>query len=223
MPVPADVIRIVTSGPTNVGADVWNVVWHAQSDFSMTTDNLQTYANIIRDAWTEGWFHQSSITGFLNAGSSMDQVQVYTLDAENHVIDTAIAVTSGFVNGTGVHALPAECALVASLETGRAGRSYRGRSYLPGIDATALNANGQVDTTVQGELAVAFADLMSSINIATSGGFPDHHATLGVLSLVQSVISPITSIKVGNVMDSQRRRRNGSPESYDTQIVAPPA
>jgi hypothetical protein len=186
----------------------------------MSVDQLQTLANGVRDNWTSHWFHLSAIESYLDVGSSLSQVQTYTLDTDNHVVDTAIATTDGFINGTGTHALPAECSLCFSLETGHAGRSYRGRSYVPGIDASALGSDGKLDPTVQGLFAVAFAAMLSENNFIFDGGLGILDYQLAVLSVTKDAATQITSIKCGNVMDSQRRRRNGAPESYETVVVS---
>jgi hypothetical protein len=97
--------------------------------------------------------------------------------------------------------------LAVKWQTGYAGRSYRGRTYFIG-----LTENNVTGDTVAGAYASglqgAFEQLMSDLDGAGFG--------MGVLSRYHNnaprtagVLTPITSVSVDTVIDSQRRRLQG--------------
>lgn len=101
--------------------------------------------------------------------------------------------------------LPPQTALVITLRTAQAGRSFRGRVYLPGFAESVSTAAGIYAGTTHG---VSFITAIKSA-LVTSG------LDLGVLSRPNAeatppragFITPVTSIVIrDNVWDTQRRR-----------------
>lgn len=113
--------------------------------------------------------------------------------------------------GLGTPAMPPQCAIVISLLTGSVGASYRGRVYWPAVGA-ALDGSLRLNTpTEPSDVATEFATkLFDWGNLAPVGGT----ARPVVFSRTQDVVTPVTSIRVGNVCDTQRRRRDGMTEAY---------
>lgn len=128
--------------------------------------------------------------------------------------------------------LPNQCAVVVSLITARAGRTGRGRIYLPCMKSPNLVA-GRIGSGT-------LASLLPSLKILFDGLNTDLHTAtdaanyLAVQSSVASaepgvwtVGSPtgymgakILTIKVGDVVDDQRRRRASIRESYSSATLA---
>lgn len=109
-----------------------------------------------------------------------------------------------------------QIALVLSLRTARLrGYASNGRMYIPsslGIEA----ATGRITTSQAGGVADVGAALISAINDVGLG-------TVTVMSEVGSGINaPVTGVRVGRVMDTQRRRRNQLSEEY-TEVVPLPS
>lgn len=130
---------------------------------------------------------------------------------------STVATISGFKTitpdpGTAASgAVPPQCAVVFSYQTGLAGRRNRGRSYLPCVAAL----------TSPGALTAAQA-----LTIATSMRLFLHDtttATVGALSFTPCVgtgsLPAITAVAVDTVIDTQRRRRN-KQVSTGTAVVA---
>lgn len=101
-------------------------------------------------------------------------------------------------SGTQVH--PTQVALVVSLRTDIAGRAWRGRIYLPALVASVAMSQAQLDS-----VALAAADMIAGINQDISGiaGTP-----WGVAFGPLIEPSPVTSVSLDNLLDTQRRRRN---------------
>lgn len=123
---------------------VWNIVpskqvknvLHGQvaSGFTATAAVAQAiYAAIIANAnWT-------AYKIYVNAGCSLAGVNIRDLRNFNMpLVSSTGAATPG--TGAGV-ALPPGVSAVIKEITASAGRGFRGRIYLPGIDSTAMNLN----------------------------------------------------------------------------------
>jgi len=118
--------------------------------------------------------------------------------------------------GNGGAALPPQVALVATLTTARVrGYGSKGRMYLPGINHN-VDTTGHLSVTEQTNIKNGMVTFLNSVNAnvgggsevvlnsALSAGIPGHPA----------LMEPITGVRVGNVYDTQRRRRNQLQETY---------
>lgn len=104
------------------------------------------------------------------------------------VYDTTITATGTVVT----ELLPPQIAMIASLRTGIAGRSYRGRLYLPGFtEATA--SGGGVDVVAKAAIQGYFDDLVAAIG---SGG-SDTDYEWGVWSPKLGGASPPYNLSAG--------------------------
>lgn len=108
--------------------------------------------------------------------------------------------------------LPPQCAIVVSHLTLGAGSRNRGRAYLPAVAASGLTTAGRITSTVRGELLTAYAGWLTSLDAAGSQPI--------VLSEVGGgAVSFITSVRIGDVIDTQRRRRGSLAESYASATI----
>lgn len=120
------------------------------------------------------------------------------------------------VGAYGGGAFPPQISLVATLVTNKArGYGSKGRMYLPGI-AAGIGADGKLGTTFTGIVSGLVANFLNDVNndaavpgvvilnSAASTGIPGHAAES----------NPVTSVRVGTVYDTQRRRRNALTEQY---------
>lgn len=119
--------------------------------------------------------------------------------------------TSSFpIGGSSAAILPLQNAVVCSHRTAQIGRRGRGRMFTPGPATTAMTINGRLDTGVRTTYlnkqkalledsayinVVPPAELQIAIQpIITGGSFTDY--------------AIINQVQVGDVIDTQRRRRN---------------
>lgn len=126
------------------------------------------------------------------------------------VIDSAIVSFSDAgadSNGT----LPTQCAICISLQTSLAGSRNRGRFYLPPPGVQSLTTAGRLDS---GALTGLSNGLTAWKNSLIGDGF-----TLVVLSRSEGAQTVVTNLRIGNVIDTQRRRRNGLSEVYTSVAV----
>lgn len=103
--------------------------------------------------------------------------------------------------------MPPQCASVISLQSGARGPGGRGRSYVPCTGAT-LGAGGVLGSTER----TALLNAMNTLG-TTLAGTPK--TLLVVANQFQFTYSGITTYRVGNHVDIQRRRVKSVPETYD--------
>lgn len=118
--------------------------------------------------------------------------------------------------------LPLQNALVVSHRTSQLGRRGRGRVFRAGLATQANDTDGRVPSSICTGLRDAEVALMEALGINIGGVTP----TLWVRPIVTGnpwvQYSVINSIRVGDRMDTQRRRRNQTPETYVNADVTYP-
>lgn len=117
--------------------------------------------------------------------------------------------TSSPVVGTGAgNMFPHEVAVCVSLKTATAGRSGRGRLYLPPPRVGTGSAVGRLNGSTPSEWAAILAGFLTND--------PDNDLTSIVASKTTNALHPVTEVGIGDVFDSQRRRRNELVEIRST-------
>lgn len=183
---------------------------------------IQDHANTIRDAWL-GFlttaYVGSSVQSVLSASTLYTDVKLYDIDPVTaKTTDLAQAVFTAAARGTSTTVLPNQVALAVTLDTGQPGRTKRGRLYLGGFGSGLLEtASGRLKATEANTIAQAFADFLQksrdqSLDI-------DAYRPV-VFSRVGSSALPILSVSIGNVMDTQRRRRDSLVEARTSAEVS---
>lgn len=120
---------------------------------------------------------------------------------------------AGQVSGGGVGpALPFEVALAVTLVTDHRGPSGRGRLYLPPPSTSAMGYDGTFLTAVVTEAGALITSYFAGIKDATT------YEPI-VVSPRRLILNTITSIAVGKVPDSQRRRRRSQDEARVATVI----
>jgi hypothetical protein len=123
--------------------------------------------------------------------------------------------------GTGAGtALPPGDALTVTLRTANAGRGFRGRVYLPGLDSTAMDVGGvaSADTMAKASafvtgLQTAMAASGITLGIAQPPRVAYTSTKTGTFHAARDATAPIpvtTILTRNNIMDHQRRRSGRS-------------
>lgn len=193
--------RHVASGTYPAG-EVWSITLHTQGSPALPAAEAAFLAG-INAAWTAGWnarySTQMSVTG--TATASLDPT---TGKQISRVAD--VLALPGTAAG---EPLPAQCALVVSLRTALATRSGRGRFYLPAMNVAVMTgghvAAASITATVAGAKAL-FDQLLGA------GLQPV------LLNSKTKATTVITSFDIGNIVDTQRRRRD---KLVETRVSSP--
>jgi len=145
-------------------------------------------------------------------GSSLDTLKLARIGPnglyrEDAIVDEFPAVQ--FAGGTTL-SFPFQVALAISLDTGQRGPRKRGRVYLP-TPSVGLETDGQFGASSAEGFRNRFATFLNNLNNA--GGL-DANAPNVTIASSFGFNTDVTSIRVGRVLDTQRRRRRSLPEDY---------
>lgn len=126
---------------------------------------------------------------------------------------------AGGSTGTGTTRQPPLASIVMSLQTGRAGRSYRGRMYMPISGCPALASNGEVPTAQVDALATATQNHFNACNAIDWSGSWLKSGTIVVASDTKGVSTPVTSVEIDSIVDTQHRRSNDFSATYRKEVA----
>lgn len=136
------------------------------------------------------------------------------------------------VTGSGIVPWPNQCSVVATLVTARAGRTGKGRIYLPALGSMSLTAD-RISSASTTAIANGVKALIETLNAALVTATAAGNAVAvqsAKASQEPGVWTPgapsgymgakVVSVRVGDVVDTQRRRRSSIGEAYSTAQVA---
>lgn len=193
----SNLIRVVADWNTAFGPAV-NVM-HVEDPGVGTT--LQTIAdsfltglrNFMYDTPTGG---TAPPRNYIHTGCSLTSVTVTDWSVLNGA--QAVSVPDPVIAGAGTQPEPGQISIVMSWRTGFAGRSKRGRTYLPGIATAALTA-GRINGTARSNIELAAQEFIDYLDVATWPLVIYSRVPPGSFTQVQSVI-------VDDRFDTQRSR-----------------
>lgn len=117
--------------------------------------------------------------------------------------------------GTAIRAThPPQTALVLSMKSSTPGQSGRGRLYWPAMGCE-LDSDFRLYNPSPLAIAEAFATYLQTVSEAiqnNAGVFPWTAVRLAVASPSKGTQAPVSRLEVGDVLDTQRRRRSGLVE-----------
>lgn len=116
------------------------------------------------------------------------------------------------VPGVGSGVLPYGSALVLSLRTPGVGGSARGRMYWPATGALLFSTNYRLSTPAPATVLAGFKTFLLGIEAVIVAQLPN--ANLTVWSRTTENFHNVNALRLGDVIDSQRRRRDAILESY---------
>lgn len=211
-----NVVRVTLSGTMFGGAEEWSTGFFLGQEGSDATAPTQAGIDQIRDAWAT--FFASS-TSYISSLYTFTQAKAAVIDDTGHTILDSVKYSypgTAVVGGRAAGHLPAQCALVVTLMSDRPrGKASKGRMYLPGI-AASIGNNGKIDATSAGAIATNLKTFFDSF--ASDADVPDQLILAakgtGAFPALTAQNDYVEKIKVGDVIDTQRRRRNGLVETY---------
>lgn len=206
--MPASLARITPRYALNSGSET---AVNAFFMLSPTGEDLASAKAIIDSTWNAWWTNCASN---YKSTLSLVGIRVDIIDAATGHVLEGTDVTTGTVPGNlSTNQLPLQCSSVLTLRTAFSGGRYRGRLYLPPMTVSALTADGFLVAASQDDILDAWHDWFVAINAGADDWF------IGVYSRAQQTVSPVTSVEVGSVIDTQRGRRANLVESRATQAL----
>lgn len=224
MPVPVGTFRFNITGALPGGELIVHTLHGFQGPSGGDPGNFVAATDRVALGWDRMFTlartdSKRKLGAFLGGQTNYSGVMGYRLDAAGRATGQFFSPLNPLTaKGSELNALPNAVAMAVSFGTSLAGRSGKGRLYLGGIDRQTLDQSGRFLPAVTDEVALNFRDFIQFCN--NDDGTPGGASVgLGVLSRVQSTLTEIGRVRVGDVPDVQRRRRNGLREVYASREV----
>lgn len=194
--------HMTLEGTTNDGA--WSFgVWTTNTgdDAAAALTKFQT---AVAAMWASG------IDAFISDQIAYTAQKVVTVDQST---GKQIARADGAVTDAGAdtgESLPPQVALAVTLRTALATRAGRGRIYLPPF-AVSQVVNSRMNATNKGTTLTAVKGMFDTL-------ISDGHTPV-LYGRTAHTVTPITTLALGDVFDTQRRRRDSYAETYTSTAV----
>lgn len=143
----------------------------------------------------------------ITSGVQLTEIDVTDLSSASGPTYTLIISPSEAGTHTGAPE-PPNVALVVTHRTAQRGRSFRGRTYLWGLDKAQENNSYDFNLTYVGNIVTAMGWLLTAANTA-AGIWSVVSRFANNAPRVNAVVTPITAVSADQYMDSQRRRLFG--------------
>lgn len=213
--------RVTLSGTMFGGAEQWSTGFFLGQEGADAQTASTAACDSILDAWR---VYFESATSYVSAQYVTTQCKIAKIAADGHTVlpDVFYGYPATLLDGQqGTNTHPPQCSLVLTLQSDRPrGLASKGRMYLPGISA-AMGGNGKISTANRDSITLnmktffdtihADADVPDQLILAAKGNGPFPGLT--------AQNDYVQTIKLGDVIDTQRRRRNGLVESYVQQTL----
>lgn len=159
-------------------------------------------------AWTEVGVVEETITSAVAADGTGGNLE------QSYGTQWVLYPGGPQVGGGDGNPLPFEVACAVTLQTGHRGASGRGRFYLPPLGTSALGAGGVFAGGIPARIGARVGDFFQALGVA-------HDLVPVVVSKRRLILNEVTSVNVGSVPDSQRRRRRSQDENRVTGWTKP--
>lgn len=208
----ANLLRIALLGSLPTGEE-----WSVNPVFEI--DNTSTNADFTKcqavATAVSNLVLPTGLRAIMNAATNWNAVRVEARLWNGTLQAQAEAIKGTPTPGTGSSAHPGQTAWVSSLRTTHPGASGRGRLYWPATGVIVTAATLRPDPTVVGQFTTAVRDFLVLMNAAVRVTFPGA-VGLSVWSRKELDGHIVTNILGGDVLDTQRRRRDTLVEAYTT-------
>lgn len=210
-------VRVSILGSTT-GGEVWSInpVFDPDGEFEglVSQSALDTAAAAIA-AITPGTFLLSTISQLMFVTGARVEVRE---DATDALIATSTANRAVALQGTGSCTNAPQTAIVLSLRTNTPGGSGRGRLYWP-VLTTNIGPDGRITSTATNAALTGMKTYLIAMRDALAAAFPLIGFSVAVRSKTQHATPHVVRMQVGNILDTQRRRRDKLPEAYITTSI----
>jgi hypothetical protein len=213
--------RVTLSGTMFGGAEQWSTGFFLGQESANAADGSTAACDAILNAWRTFF---TSTTSYVSSQYVTTQCKIAKINTDGHTDLAKVFYgypATALVGQQGTNTHPPQCTLALTLQSDRPrGLASKGRMYLPGISA-AMQGDGKISAANRDSICLnmktffdtiaANADVPDTLILAAkgTGPFPEFTAQNDF----------VQTIKLGNVIDTQRRRRNGLVESYVQQTL----
>lgn len=221
MALPHRIVKVTLAGTMFGGNEIWStgfyLGWENKDADPITAQGMAD----VSFAW-ETFFKNA--TSEISSRYTYNTLKMHVVNNDGKTLPDSAqyhAPATAAVGGASSLALPPQIATVATLANSLPrGLATKGRMFLPGVSSM-VDATGHIAAATTANIATNLktffdavyndADLPGNPMLASVGRGPLH---------TDGAIRRISTVRVGNVYDTQRRRRNALTEAYTTRTVA---
>lgn len=220
MPAPFQhrVNRVTLYGSSYGGAEIWTTGFYMGITSADVGAPSEASAAAIKTAWQTFFTATAQTISYL---WKTEGVKIAPMLADGTTVKDEVVTspyTTAIQGQSAATGFPPQVSLVATLlaDNGR-GLAGKGRMYLPGI-AASIDGTGHLATGTNQTIATNLKTFMDAVNGSADVPGQLINASHGRAPFTGSTATNriVTHIRVGNVYDTQRRRRNSLVESYAT-------
>jgi hypothetical protein len=224
-------VRVTFSGTVFNGAEEWstnlNIGWEdanideinpgiAEEIAGYWETFYENAAHAISNSWRCNEVKCAVIN--TNGKTDLDNIDYFTY-------------SGGIFGGQGGTPFPPQITLAATMTSDQQrGLAAKGRMYLPGVISGIDGGTGKLGSAFTNTLNTGFktfldalnadTDIPGSVILASKGHKTDQLDADGQPVYENGINTFVTGCRIGNVYDTQRRRRNNLTETYDTKVLA---
>lgn len=219
-------VKITLFGTTCGGAEEWSTGFRIglEDSGSGIFDIDTAWVDAVAVAWETAY--ESTTLGVASA------VKCVGVKAALILADGTTDVDAGYtksyttpLNGGAItsQALPPQVALVAQLAAASpVGLGAKGRMYIPGVNFPIDGGTGKITGAAALGVATTLRTFFDAIEDATDSPGVVMNVSKGRVGIpfAAPVNKRVVTVRVGDVYDTQRRRRNGLSETYQSATLA---
>lgn len=168
-------------------------------------------------SWLTAANTPASLLACMSSSTSIDVIRVEKRGESEQTLSVSEGATTTTVAGTGTASKTPQDAIVLSLRTNTPGARGRGRIYWPAQGAlvgTSWQLTAPVPATLIANTKTFLAGIGNEMNQYFIGIGDTRRVVLSVRSPTDHLCRNVVQLQVGNVLDTQRRRRDAIPETY---------
>ena len=216
--------RVTLMGTCLGGVEIWNTGFWLGVDGTAAGPPTQLEADAIKTAWNTFFVNGTSkiYSSYKCEGVKVAWVQE---DGTSDPANTKYSYYATPISGTSTDTvmMPPQISLAATLTSAKArGFGSKGRMYLPGINAP-VTGTGKITSGTVAAIAGNLKTFFDAVNASTD---VPHNVILNATATTTGAnphaaeMWAVTGVKVGDVYDTQRRRRNQINEAYSAVVLA---
>lgn len=219
MPYSRQVVKVRILGDCFNSAEEWSTGFYVAPGFGNPV-LPGNYAEQVAGLWQT----------FFTAASTSVSSRYRTISVKANIFDTNnVQITNPtqeyfypapIVGPSAGAPLPPQLTVVASLRTSvPRGIGSHGRMYLPGINQT-VDSDARINATAVGNIATNFKAFLDGVNALPNTPILSVHLFSSANLVGKTPVDRyVTQLKIGNMYDTQRRRRNQLTETYTDRVV----
>lgn len=152
--------------------------------------------------------YQTNVGAGINAYAKLATIKLNFVTASDHYVTPDTPITHDVippVAGVGNQGAFQDALCISTMTAAPRGLASKGRWYNP-VGPQSVGVSGQIDFGTATDMAAAALNYLEALKGA--GFAPQVYSVKGATG------RPITGVRVGRVVDTQRRRRRSVPEAY---------